>query len=189
VSLHPDPAHRPAQQIAEIMLDEHTVLARSEAVENERAAAISDLLKDNSFTPCSGLRGPFALHLAVEENRLNMEIRSLANDSLAPSARQSAAGETIVLPLAPFRRIVKDYFLICESYYKAIRERGVAQVEAIDAGRRALHNEGAELLSERLAGRVAIDHATARRLFTLLCVLHLRAGLEAGIGHPRLRVG
>ena len=80
-----------------------------------------------------------------------------------------------MLPLAPFRRIVKDYFLICESYYQAIRERGFAQVEAIDAGRRALHDEGAELLKERLAGKVAIDHATARRLFTLLCVLHLRA--------------
>jgi len=118
----------------------------------------------------SGLRGPFALHLAVEENRLNMDIRSLAHGSPA-----RGAGETVVLPLAPFRRIVKDYFLICESYYKAIRDRGVAQVEAIDAGRRALHDEGAELLTERLAGKVAIDHATARRLFTLLCVLHLRA--------------
>jgi uncharacterized protein (UPF0262 family) len=169
------PVQRPVQRIAEIALDEHTVLARSATVENERAAAIADLLKDNSFTPESGLCGPFALHLAVEENRLNMEIRSLADGSPAPSAGQSAAGETIVLPLAPFRRIVKDYFLICESYYKAIRDRGVAQIEAIDAGRRALHNEGADLLTERLAGKVAIDHATARRLFTLLCVLHLRA--------------
>ena len=139
-------------------------------VENERAAAIADLLRDNSFAPASGLRGPFALHLAVEENRLLLEIRSLAD---GPPA--GGAGEMVLLPLAPFRRIVKDYFLICESYYKAIRERGVAQVEAIDAGRRALHNEGAELLTERLAGKVEIDHATARRLFTLLCVLHLRA--------------
>jgi uncharacterized protein (UPF0262 family) len=160
----------PATRIAEITLDEHSVLARSEAVENERAAAIADLLKDNYFAPCSGLVGPFALHLAVEENRLAMEIRSLAPGSLG-----NAAGETIVLPLTPFRRIVKDYFLVCESYYQAIRERGFAQVEAIDAGRRALHDEGAELLIERLAGKVAIDHATARRLFTLLCVLHLRA--------------
>jgi uncharacterized protein (UPF0262 family) len=160
----------PATRIAEITLDEHTVLARSAAVENERAAAISDLLKDNQFAPCSGLCGPFALHLAVEENRLNMAVRSLADDSLA-----NGASETIVLPLAPFRRIVKDYFLICESYYQAIRERGFAQVEAIDAGRRSLHNEGADLLVERLAGKVTIDHPTARRLFTLLCVLHLRA--------------
>jgi uncharacterized protein (UPF0262 family) len=159
-----------ASRIAEIALDERTVLARSEAVENERAAAIFDLLKDNHFAPCSGLAGPFALHLAVEENRLGMDIRSLGDGSPAEEA-----SETIVLPLAPFRRIVKDYFLICESYYQAIRERGFVQVEAIDAGRRALHNEGAELLIERLAGKVAIDHATARRLFTLLCVLHLRA--------------
>lgn len=164
------PLRDPARRIAGITLDEHSVLARSPAVENERAAAIADLLKDNFFAPQSGLRGPFALHLAVEENRLNLEIRSLANGS--PADR---AGETVVLPLAPFRRIVKDYFLVCESYYRAIRERGIAQIEAIDAGRRALHNEGAELLIERLAGKVAIDHATARRLFTLLCVLHLRA--------------
>ncbi|MGE0259501.1 MAG: UPF0262 family protein [Alphaproteobacteria bacterium] len=167
----PDPAAR----IAEIKLDEHSVLARSEAVENERAAAIADLLKDNEFAPCSGLRGPFALHLAVEENRLNLEIRSLAPVSRANGSPADWASETIVLPLAPFRRIVKDYFLICESYYRAIRDRGFAQVEAIDAGRRSLHDEGAELLIERLAGKVAIDHATARRLFTLLCVLHLRA--------------
>ena len=166
----PDPAPDPAMRIAAITLDEHSVLARSVAVENERAAAIADLLKDNSFVPRSGLAGPFALHLAVEENRLIMEIRSLAAD--APAA---ATSETITLPLAPFRRIVKDYFLVCESYYRAIRERGVAQVEAIDAGRRALHNEGADLLIERLAGKAALDHATARRLFTLLCVLHLRA--------------
>jgi uncharacterized protein (UPF0262 family) len=165
----------PATRIAEITLDEHTVLARSAAVENERAAAISDLLKDNQFAPCSGLCGPFALHLAVEENRLNMAVRSLADGSHAPGSLTNGASETIVLPLAPFRRIVKDYFLICESYYQAIRERGFAQVEAIDAGRRSLHNEGADLLVERLAGKVTIDHATARRLFTLLCVLHLRA--------------
>jgi uncharacterized protein (UPF0262 family) len=162
-------------RIAEIALDEHSVLARSEAVENERAAAISDLLRDNCFAPCSGLRGPFALSLAVEENRLNLEICTLAPGSPAGNSPAGGASETIVLPLLPFRRIVKDYFLICESYYKAIRERGVAQVEAIDAGRRALHDEGAELVRERLAGRAAVDHATARRLFTLLCVLHLRA--------------
>lgn len=153
------------QRIAEITLDEHSVLARSEAIENERAAAISDLLKENRFAPSSGRAGPFALHLAVEENRLALEIRALGEGS----------SETLLLPLWPFRRIVKDYFLVCESYYKAIRSKSFAQVEAIDVGRRSLHNEGAELLIERLAGKVAIDHATARRLFTLLCVLHLRA--------------
>jgi uncharacterized protein (UPF0262 family) len=154
-----------AQRIADITLDERTVLARNAAIEHERAAAISDLLKENQFAPLSGRAGPFHLHLAVEENRLAMEIRAAADGS----------SETIVLPLAPFRRIVKDYFLVCESYYNAIRSKSFAQVEAIDVGRRSLHDEGSALLIERLADKVAIDHATARRLFTLLCVLHLRA--------------
>jgi uncharacterized protein (UPF0262 family) len=167
--LSPDPAPDPTMRIAEITLDEHSVLARSAAVENERAAAIADLLRENSFAPESGLCGPFALHLAVEENRLNMEIRSLAEGSAA-----GATSETIVLPLAPFRRIVKDYFTVCESYYAAIRTASPSRIEAIDMGRRALHDEGSNLLKERLAGKVEIDHNTARRLFTLLCVLHIR---------------
>ena len=94
-----------------------------------------------------------------------MEIRALADGS----------SETIMLALAPFRRIVKDYFLVCESYYEATRGKSLTQVEAIDVGRRSLHDEGSTLLIKRLAGKVAIDHATARRLFTLICVLHLRA--------------
>jgi len=165
VSFRPDPAHR----IAEITLDEHSVLARSATVENERTAAISDLLKDNSFTPCSGLRGPFALHLAVEENRLRLEIRSLAD---GPPA--GGEGETILLPLAPFRRIVKDYFLICESYYKAIRTAPPHQIEALDMARRTLHDEGATELQKRLTDKVETDFDTARRLFTLVCVLQMR---------------
>lgn len=155
----------PAQRIAEITLDQRTVIRRSPEIEHERAIAITDLLKENRFTPESGLAGPFHVHLAVAENRLAMEIRN----------PQDGSSETIVLPLAPFRRIVKDYFLVCESYYDAIRGRQLAQVEAIDVGRRSLHDEGSALLAERLAGKVAIDHDTARRLFTLICVLHLRA--------------
>jgi len=153
------------QRIATITLDERTVIRRSRAIEDERAAAITDLLKENQFTPLSGLAGPYHVHLAVEENRLLMEIRGEPN----------GASESVVLPLAPFRRIVKDYFLVCESYYEAIRDKSLRQVEAIDVGRRALHDEGSELLAERLAGKVAIDHDTARRLFTLICVLHLRS--------------
>ena len=153
------------QRIAAITLDERTVIRRSRAIEDERAAAITDLLKDNQFTPVSGRPGPFHLHLAVEENRLVMDIR----------ATQDGSSESIVLPLAPFRRIVKDYFLVCESYYDAIRDKSLRQVEAIDVGRRALHDEGSTLLTERLAGKVAIDHDTSRRLFTLICVLHLRS--------------
>lgn len=156
-------------RIAAITLDERTVLRRSPAIEHERDAAIADLLMDNHFAPLSGRAGPFHLHLAIEENRLAIEVRMPGEEP------ESGPGETFVLALAPFRRIVKDYFLICESYYAAIRGHGLARVEAIDVGRRAVHDEGATLLSERLADKVALDHATARRLFTLICVLHLRA--------------
>jgi len=165
------PSNAP-QRIAAITLDERTVVRRSPAIEHERAAAIADLLEDNRFTLESRRRGPFHLHLAIAENRLTMDIRAPANSAEEPSAEP---GETIVLPLAPFRRIVKDYFLVCESHYEAIRGHGLARAEAIDVGRRSLHDEGSALLIERLAGKVTIDHDTARRLFTLICVLHLRA--------------
>ena len=155
----------PPQRIAEITLDQRTVVRRSPEIEHERAIAITDLLKENRFTPESGLAGPFHVHLAVAENRLTMEIQN----------PQDGSSETIVLPLAPFRRIVKDYFLVCESYYGAMRGKRLDHVEAIDVGRRSLHDEGATLLAERLADKVAVDHDTARRLFTLICVLHLRA--------------
>ncbi|HTZ35684.1 MAG TPA: UPF0262 family protein [Stellaceae bacterium] len=151
------------QRIAAITLDERSVVRRSPQIESERAAAIADLLHENSFVPASGQTGPFALHLAIEENRLLIDIAG------------SASRETVQLGLAPFRRIVKDYFVVCESYYDAVRRQNLAQVEAIDAGRRALHDEGSALLIERLADKVALDHPTGRRLFTLICVLHLRA--------------
>ncbi len=151
------------QRIADIALDEHTVVRRSADIEHERATAIADLLEENFFAPTSGRDGPFDLHLAIEENRLNLDIRSRADGS----------SETVTLPLAPFRGIVRDYFMVCESYYQAVRSN-LAQVEAIDMGRRSLHDEGSALLMERLADKAAIDHATARRLFTLICVLHLR---------------
>jgi len=153
------------QRIAEITLDEHTVVNRSAEIESDRAAAIADLLGQNRFAPASGLQGPYRLHLAIEENRLVMEISPVAAGTV----------ETIVLPLAPFRRIVKDYFLVCESYYQALRNSNLGRVEAIDVGRRSLHDEGSALLTDRLAGKLELDHDTARRLFTLICVLHLRA--------------
>jgi len=153
-----------ASRIAGITLDEHTVVRRSPDIEHERAVAIFDLLEENRFAPVSGCAGPYHLHLSIAENRLNIEIRSEANGS----------NETIVLPLAPFRGIVRDYFMICESYYEAIRRSSLVQIEAIDMGRRSLHNEGSTLLMERLADKVEIDLDTARRLFTLICVLHLR---------------
>jgi uncharacterized protein (UPF0262 family) len=153
-----------ASRIAGITLDEHTVVRRSPDIEHERAVAIFDLLEANHFAPIFGCTGPYHLHLAIEENRLGIEVRSLANGS----------NEEIILPLAPFRGIVKDYFMVCDSYYEAIRRSSLAQIEAIDAGRRSLHNEGSALLIERLADKVEIDLDTARRLFTLICVLHLR---------------
>jgi uncharacterized protein (UPF0262 family) len=151
-------------RIAGITLDEHSVVRRNPDIEHERAVAIFDLLEENHFAPASGCGGPFHLHLAIEENKLSIIVRSAIKES----------SETILLPLAPFRGIVRDYFMVCESYYEAIRRSNLAQIEAIDVGRRSLHNEGSTLLMERLADRVAIDHDTARRLFTLICVLHLR---------------
>jgi len=165
------PGHEPAmgdprgeRRIVDITLDERTVVRRSPDIEHERAIAIFDLLEENHFAPASGLDGPFHLHLSIEENRLSIDVRSPAN----------GADETILLPLAPFRGIVRDYFMVCESYYQAIRRSSLAQIEAIDVGRRSLHDEGSALLVERLADKVVIDHDTARRLFTLICVLHLR---------------
>jgi uncharacterized protein (UPF0262 family) len=151
-------------KIAAITLDEKSVVRRSPEIESERNAAIADLLHENSFAPASGQAGPFALHLAIEENRLLVDITG---------ADQSH--ETVQIGLGPFRRIVKDYFVVCESYYDAVRRQNLTQVEAIDAGRRALHNEGSALLIDRLADKAAVDHDTGRRLFTLICVLHLRA--------------
>jgi uncharacterized protein (UPF0262 family) len=152
------------QRIAKITLDEKTVVRRNADIEHERAVAIFDLLEENSFVPVAGYAGPYHLDLGIEDNRLILDIRDTAD----------ASYERIALSLTPFRGIVKDYFLICESYFAAIKRSSPAQIEAIDMGRRGLHNEGSELLRERLADKVAIDLGTARRLFTLVCVLHIR---------------
>jgi uncharacterized protein (UPF0262 family) len=152
------------KKIVHIELDERTVVRRSADIEHERAVAIFDLLEENHFAPKSEAEGPFRVSLSVEENRLSLDVRDEHDKPI----------EKIVLPLAPFRRIVKDYFLVCESYYNAIKRATPSQIEAIDMGRRGLHNEGADLLKERLADKVEIDKQTARRIFTLVCVLHLR---------------
>jgi uncharacterized protein (UPF0262 family) len=165
----------PMQRIATITLDERTVIRRSPEIERERAAAIADLVHDNHFVPASGLRGPYRVHLATSEGRLAIDVRSVADD----------AGEIIVLSLKPFGRIIKDYFLVCESHAKALRSANLGQVQAIDMGRRGLHDEGAELLRERLAAKAAVDLDTARRLFTLICVLHLKASAHGLGAHPR----
>ena len=152
------------RRIASITLDEKTVVRRAPEIEHERAVAIFDLIEGNHFAPTGGLEGPFALHLSIADNRLVMDI---AAEDRTPLTR-------IVLPMSPFRRIIKDYFQVCESYFQAIRSAPASRIEAIDMGRRALHNEGSALLQRRLEDQVAVDNNTARRLFTLICVLHIR---------------
>jgi len=151
-------------RISAIVLDEKSVVRRTPAIEQEREVAISDLLEGSRFKPKGSATGPYRLALSVKENRLVFDI---ARDSGTRVGR-------ILLSLAPFRRIVKDYFLVCDSYYKAIRTAPPSQIESLDMGRRAVHNEGTELLIERLAGKIETDFETARRLFTLICVLHLK---------------
>lgn len=152
-------------RISAIVLDEKSVLKRTPEIEQEREVAISDLLESNHFKPKGSARGPYRLALGVKENRLVFDI-----------ARESGTRVgRVLLSLAPFRRIVKDYFLVCDSYYKAMQSAPPSQIESLDMARRALHNEGTELLIKRLAGKIELDFATARRLFTLICVLHLKS--------------
>jgi uncharacterized protein (UPF0262 family) len=159
------PAAPPTNRIARVTLDERSVVRRNPQVEHERAVAIYDLIEENSFALVEGPAGPYDLSLGIEDNRLVLDI---GNERAEPLAKH-------ILSLTPFRRIVKDYFTICESYYEAIKRSSPSQIEAIDMGRRGLHNEGAELLRDRLAGKIELDANTARRLFTLICVLHIRA--------------
>jgi uncharacterized protein (UPF0262 family) len=153
----------PTKRIIHLALDERSVLRRHPDIEHERTIAIADLLEDNFFAPV-GAEGPFRLSLGIRDNRLVLDIRD----------RESAPLAELVLPLSALRRHVKDYFTVCESYYAALHKANTAQIEALDMGRRGLHNEAAELLRERLADRVEMDLATARRLFTLICVLHIK---------------
>ena len=153
-----------SERIINITLDERSVLRRSAEVEHERQVAIYDLLEGNTFRPAGDFKGPYQVHLSIEENRLLFDIQDEGETPLS----------TVTLPLLPFRRIVRDYFGICENYFEAIKTASPARIEAIDMGRRGLHNEGSELLRERLGERIEIDFDTARRLFTLICVLHIR---------------
>ncbi len=152
------------QKISEIRLDEHSVVRRSPQVEHERKAALYDLIEDNYFSPMGGFDGPFSLVLRIEENRLVFNVCNTQNEPLT----------TLSLSLNAFRSLIREYFMVCESYYQAIKSSSPSQIEAIDVGRRSLHNEGAQLLRQRLQKKVQINEDTARRLFTLLCVLHMR---------------
>ena len=155
-------------RIIDVKLDHRTIIWRSADVEQERRVAIFDLLEGNHFAPvgpyADGYAGPFKIIMRVEEGRLAIDIATADDRHL----------ETLVLALSPFRRVVRDYFAICDSYYKAIRNAAPSQIETIDMARRGIHNDAAETLQERLAGKVEVDFDTARRLFTLICVLHIR---------------
>lgn len=155
-------------RIIDVTLDERTILWRSPDIEQERRIAIFDLLEENHFAPqrqhADGYAGPYKLHLSVQEGRLALEIRRADGSHL----------ETIILGLARFRRPIRDYFAICDSYYQAIRSATPQQIETVDMARRGVHNHAAELLQERLEGKIEVDFDTARRLFTLICVLHIK---------------
>ena len=155
----------PKHSIVQVFLDEGSIIRRSPEVEQERAVAIYDILESNYFAPTGDLAGPFHLYLRIEDHsRLVLDIRSEQDESL----------REIGLPLLPLRRLIRDYFQICESYYDAIKKLTPSQIETIDMARRGLHNEGSEILAERLKDSVEVDYETARRLFTLVCVLHIR---------------
>ena len=155
-------------RIIDIELDERTILWRSADVEQERRIAIFDLIEGNHFAPqrqhADGYAGPYRIALSVEEGRLVLQIKREDGTPL----------EALILALGRFRRPIRDYFAICDSYYQAIRAATPQQIETVDMARRAIHNEAAELLKERLDGKVEVDFDTARRLFTLICVLHIR---------------
>jgi uncharacterized protein (UPF0262 family) len=160
---------RPAgARLSHIALDGEALTRLSPLLEADRAQAVADLLADNSFVPLRDLRpmetGPYRLRLSVQEGRLVFDIRRSDDSAL----------HSIVLALGPFRRLIRDYEMLVESHITAATEGREARIQAIDMGRRGLHNEGAELMIARLAGKVAIDFETGRRLFTLLCVLHQR---------------
>ena len=162
------PPEASADRLIEVTLDETGLAAPTPEIEQERRVAIFDLLEDNRFAlPPRDDRaipsGPYRLRLAVRERRLVFEID-------AETGRVGA----FHLSLSPFNQVVKDYFQICESYFDAVKRLPPAQIEAIDMGRRGIHNEGSRILLERLAGKVETDMATARRLFTLICALIVR---------------
>jgi len=153
-------------RISDIKLDDRTVIRRSPEIEHEMGVAMYDLLEQNHFAPVGDMSGPYHVELSIRDARtLVFSIRTEEDEAL---------GE-VMLALTPFRRIVKDYFTVCESYFDAIKNAPASRIEALDMGRRGLHNEGAELLRENLKGKIDVDEETARRLFTLVCVLHIRA--------------
>ena len=149
-------------RVVAVTIDKESLGRSNLDVEYERAVAIDDLIEENSFAPVGHDGGPYALHLRMADNRLVFDIR-LADDT--PVVMH-------ILSLSPFKRVVKDYFMVCDSYYAAIKSATPDRIEALDMGRRGLHDEGSQLLQERIKHRLVVDFNTARRLFTLVCALH-----------------
>lgn len=151
--------------IAELHIDEDSLPVASIEMQHERRVAIFDLLEENEFKPLDSERGPYTLRLSLQDGRrLAFEV---ARTNGSPRG-------TYTMSLVPFRRVIKDYFMICESYHNAIRTATSAQIEAIDMGRRGLHNEGSRMLTDSMRNQVEMDFNTTRRLFTLICALHRR---------------
>ena len=152
-----------AFRLCDVVLDE-SIGRSTPDVEHERAVAIFDLIEENSFEPNGHPGGPYKLNISLVDTKLVFTIKTEDEQAVA----------THILSLTPFRRIIKDYFMICESYYEAIRSSTPSQIEAIDMGRRGIHNDGSQTLMDRLSGKIKVDFDTARRLFTLVCVLYWR---------------
>lgn len=157
-----------SDRIAAIAIDSRSIVRWGAEVEHERSVAIFDLLERNSFRLVDGFAGPYALLLSLRDSNIVVDVRRHDEDTNRHSAE-------INLAVRPLRRVIKDYFLICDSYFQAIKGSSPSRIEAIDMARRGLHDEGSQILREALADKVTLDHDTARRLFTLVCVLHIRA--------------
>ncbi|MEM7766528.1 MAG: UPF0262 family protein [Pseudomonadota bacterium] len=153
-------------RLISVDLDSETLAASGPEAEHERRVAIFDLIEENSFKVTGQDAGPYRLRLSLQERKLVFDITSEPGDPV----------HTFILSLSPFRSVIRDYFLICESYYNAIRDQAPHQIEAIDMARRGVHNEGSDLVGERLKGKVDVDFDTSRRLFTLICALHAGTG-------------
>ncbi|GAW40052.1 hypothetical protein SH203_00442 [Brevundimonas sp. SH203] len=149
-------------RLASVELDAATLPAATAEIEHERRVAIFDLVEKNSFEPQGATGGPYRLKLSLQDNRLVFDIDG------------EDFTRTYAISLTPLKGVLKDYLLICDSYYEALRGSSPSQIESVDMGRRGLHNEGAEALKSRLEGKIVVDHETARRLFTLLCALYRR---------------
>jgi len=157
------PQERPSGRLVAVEIDPESLSTAQDFIDAERRAAIRDLVAENSFSP-GGRGGAYSLRLSVADKKLVLDV---ADDAGAPVVRH-------ILSLTPLARVVKDYFLVCESYYAAVSTTSPSRIEAIDMGRRGIHNEGAEALIDRLSGKIDMDFETARRLFTLVCALRWR---------------